>query len=58
MVDACTLKDKICILRKLVEDEYLQEDNNNEKLLKLSTELDKLIYEFFISDEGEGLEGF
>ena len=56
MVEACTLKDKISVLRKMVEDEYIKEDNDKEKLLRLSTELDKLIYEFFMSN-GEQLKG-
>ncbi len=48
MSDLCTLKNKICILRKMVEDEYLLEDYDSEKLLYLSKELDKLIFEFFV----------
>jgi hypothetical protein len=32
----------------MVEDEYLLEDYDSEKLLYLSKELDKLIFEFFV----------
>lgn len=51
MVEVCTLKDKICLLRKMVEEEYLKDSEDKDKLLKLSNELDKLIFEFFICKE-------
>lgn len=54
MIDVGTLKEKICILRKLVEDEMLSDNYDKEKLLKLSTELDKLIYEFLLDDRKTG----
>jgi hypothetical protein len=54
MVEENTLKEKISVLRKMVEEEMLLDNNDKEKLLLLSTELDKLIYEFFLDSRKIG----
>jgi hypothetical protein len=54
MAEINLLKEKICALRKLVEDEMLLDNNDKEKLLMLSTELDKLIYEYFLDSRKTG----
>lgn len=56
MADIAKLKKKICLLRKMVEDEYLLENCDSDKLLRLSRELDKLIFEFYICSRKTGAE--
>lgn len=54
MAEVNILKEKICALRKMLEDEMLLDNSDKEKLLMLSTELDKLIYEFFLDSRKTG----